>query len=128
MNPDDKSFFLDAMEDVQPLKRCADIHWQPSRNTRAREEVDSEQLDNFLTLDFLDVLPLEEPLAFQREGVQLKPPASASGTLPSDALFFYPPGRTRRVTQSDYHSRERARAEFASQCGAQLSGALVNRV
>lgn len=70
MNPDDKSFFLDAMEDVQPLKRCADIHWQPSRNTRTREEVDSEQLDNFLTLDFLDVLPLEEPLAFQREGVQ----------------------------------------------------------
>ena len=55
MNPDDKSFFLDAMEDVQPLKRCADIHWQPSRNTRTREEVDSEQLDNFLTLDFLDV-------------------------------------------------------------------------
>jgi hypothetical protein len=45
------------MEDVQPLKRCADIHWQPSRNTRTREEVDSEQLDNFLTLDFLDLLP-----------------------------------------------------------------------
>ena len=70
MNPDDKSFFLDAMEDVQPLKRGPDIHWQPSRNTRARQEVDCEQLDNFLTLDFLDLLPLEEPLAFQREGVQ----------------------------------------------------------
>ena len=70
MNPDDKSFFLDAMEDVQPLKRGPDIHWQPSRNTRTRQEVDSEQLDNFLTLDFLDLLPLEEPLAFQREGVQ----------------------------------------------------------
>ena len=70
MNPDDKSFFLDAMEDVQPLKRGPDIHWQPSRNTRARQEVESEQLDNFLTLDFLDLLPLEEPLAFQREGVQ----------------------------------------------------------
>ncbi len=59
MNPDDKSFFLDAMEDVQPLKRGPDIHWQPSRNTRARQEVDCEQLDNFLTLDFLDLLPLE---------------------------------------------------------------------
>lgn len=32
--------------------------------------MDSERLDNFLTLDFLDMLPLEEPLAFQREGVQ----------------------------------------------------------
>jgi hypothetical protein len=30
--------------------------------------VDTEQLDNFLTLGFLELLPLEEPLAFQREG------------------------------------------------------------
>jgi hypothetical protein len=34
-----------------------DIHWQPSRNTRARQEVDTEQLDNFLTLGFLELLP-----------------------------------------------------------------------
>lgn len=27
MSPDDKSLFLDAVEDVQPLKRCTDIHW-----------------------------------------------------------------------------------------------------
>uniref|UniRef100_UPI003D6ED6A0 DNA endonuclease SmrA n=2 Tax=Gammaproteobacteria TaxID=1236 RepID=UPI003D6ED6A0 len=70
MNPDDKSLFLDAMEDVQPLKRCTDIHWQQSRNTRVRQEIDTEQLDNFLTLGFLELLPLEEPLMFQREGVQ----------------------------------------------------------
>lgn len=70
MNPDDKSLFLDAMEDVQPLKRCTDIHWQQSRNTRARQDIDTEQLDNFLTLGFLELLPLDEPLAFQREGVQ----------------------------------------------------------
>ena len=37
MNPDDKSLFLDAMEDVQPLKRCTDIHWQQSRITAAAE-------------------------------------------------------------------------------------------
>jgi hypothetical protein len=70
MNPDDKSLFLDAMEDVQSLKRCADIHWQPSRNTRTRQALNTEQLDNFLTLGFLELLPLAEPLAFQREGVQ----------------------------------------------------------
>ncbi|HCH40829.1 MAG TPA: DNA endonuclease SmrA, partial [Enterobacter sp.] len=29
MNPEDKSLFLDAMEDVQPLKRCTEVHWQP---------------------------------------------------------------------------------------------------
>ncbi len=34
MNLDDKSLFLDAMEDVQPLKR--DVHWHPGRNSRAR--------------------------------------------------------------------------------------------
>ncbi|MDK9606777.1 DNA endonuclease SmrA [Lelliottia wanjuensis] len=70
MKPDDKSLFLDAMEDVQPLKRCTDITWQPSRNQRTRQNIDTTQLDNFLTLGFLDVLPLAEPLTFQREGVQ----------------------------------------------------------
>ena len=70
MTPDDKSLFLDAMEDVQPLKRCADIHWQQSRNARARQEIDAEQLDNFLTLGFLELMPLDAPLMFQRDGVQ----------------------------------------------------------
>ncbi len=31
MNLDDKSLFLDAMEDVQPLKRATDVHWHPTR-------------------------------------------------------------------------------------------------
>jgi DNA-nicking Smr family endonuclease len=70
MNPDDKSLFLDAMEDVQPLKRCAEVHWQPGRNTRAARQVDTVQLDNFLTTGFLDILPLGSPLEFRREGVQ----------------------------------------------------------
>ena len=70
MNPDDKSLFLDAMEDVQPLKRCADVHWHPARNTRAPQHIDTLQLDNFLTTGFLDVLPLDTPLEFRREGLQ----------------------------------------------------------
>ncbi len=70
MNPDDKSLFLDAMEDVQPLKRCADIHWQPGRKARTPTHIDTLQLDNFLTTGFLDVLPLGTPLEFQREGLQ----------------------------------------------------------
>lgn len=70
MNPDDKSLFLDAMEDVQPLKRCADIHWQPGRKARTPMQIDTLQLDNFLTTGFLDVLPLGTPLEFKREGVQ----------------------------------------------------------
>ncbi|WP_421532336.1 DNA endonuclease SmrA [Lelliottia amnigena] len=70
MKPDDKSLFLDAMEDVQPLKHATDVNWQPNRNARVRQIVDTTQLDNILTLGFLDVLPLAEPLAFQRDGVQ----------------------------------------------------------
>ncbi|MGY5957244.1 DNA endonuclease SmrA [Kosakonia sp. BK9b] len=70
MNPDEKSLFLDAMEDVQPLKRCTDVHWQPSRNTRAVQRVDTLQLDNFLTTGYLDIVPLSTPLEFKRDGLQ----------------------------------------------------------
>lgn len=70
MNPDDKSLFLDAMEDVQPLKRNTDVHWQPSRNARAPQRIDTLQLDNFLTTDFLERIPLSTPLEFKRDGLQ----------------------------------------------------------
>jgi DNA-nicking Smr family endonuclease len=70
MNPDDKFLFLDAMEDVQPLKRNNEASWQPTRNTRAPAHIDTLQLDNFLTTDFLDIVPLDTPLEFKREGLQ----------------------------------------------------------
>lgn len=70
MNPDDKSLFLDAMEDVRPLKRCADVHWQRTPNPRAQQRIDTLQLDNFLTTGFLDIIPLGTPLVFKREGLQ----------------------------------------------------------
>ena len=57
MNLDDKSLFLDAMEDVQPLKRATDVHWHPTRNQRAPQRIDTLQLDNFLTTGFLDIDP-----------------------------------------------------------------------
>ena len=47
MNLDDKSLFLGAMEDVQPLKR-----------------------NNFLTTGYLDIVPLATALEFKREGLQ----------------------------------------------------------
>ena len=67
MNLDDKSLFLDAMEDVQPLKRATDVHWHPTRNQRAPQRIDTLQLDNFLTTGFLDIIPLSQPLEFRRE-------------------------------------------------------------
>ncbi|CBG88428.1 DNA endonuclease SmrA [Citrobacter rodentium] len=71
MNLDDKALFLDAMEDVRPLKRCTDVHWQPVRNARKPQRIDTLQLDNFLTTGFLDVVPLSRPLEFRREGLQV---------------------------------------------------------
>lgn len=70
MNPDDKSLFLDAMEDVQPLKRNTDVLWQPGRQTREPQRIDTLQLDNFLTTGFLDIIPVDTPLEFRREGLQ----------------------------------------------------------
>lgn len=70
MNLEDKSLFLDAMEDVQPLKCSSDTRWQPNRNTRAPKSLDLLQFDNFLTTGFLDVLPLYSALEFKREGLQ----------------------------------------------------------
>ncbi|MEG0101241.1 MAG: DNA endonuclease SmrA [Citrobacter sp.] len=70
MNPEDASLFLDAMGDVEPLKGRTDIHWQPSRNLRNLTRIDTLQLDNFLSTDFLDIVPLSESLAFRREGLQ----------------------------------------------------------
>ena len=68
MNLDDKSLFLDAMEDVQPLKRNNDVHWHPGRNSRAPQRVDTLQLDNFLTTGYLDIVPLATPLEFSCGG------------------------------------------------------------
>ena len=70
MNLDDKSLFLGAMEDVQPLKRGNDVHWHPERNPRPTQRLVVLQLDNFLTTGYLDILPLTTPLEFKREGLQ----------------------------------------------------------
>ncbi|VDZ66563.1 Probable DNA endonuclease SmrA [Klebsiella aerogenes] len=67
MNLDDKSLFLDAMEDVQPLKRNNDVHWHRERNVRAPQRIDTLQLDNYLTTGYLDIVPLAVPLEFKRE-------------------------------------------------------------
>lgn len=48
MNLDDKSLFLDAMEDVQPLKRATDVTGIQRVTQRAPQRIDTRQLDNFL--------------------------------------------------------------------------------
>lgn len=69
MNLDDKSLFLDAMEDVQPLKRATDVHWHPTRNQRAPQRIDTLQLDNFLTTGFRHH-PTKSAAGVSAEGLQ----------------------------------------------------------
>ena len=70
MHPDDQSLFLAAMEDVRPLQHGGETRWQPQRNRRAPQKIDTLQLDNFLTTGFLEVVPLDVQLEFKREGLQ----------------------------------------------------------
>lgn len=70
MNLDDKSLFLDAMDDVKPLKNCTDTQWIKRTKENASQKIDTLQLDNFLTSDYLDVVPLAQPLEFKRDGLQ----------------------------------------------------------
>lgn len=143
MNLDDKSLFLDAMEDVQPLKRNNDVHWHPGRNSRAPQRVDTLQLDNFLTTGYLDIVPLATPLEFKREGLQsgvldklrrgkysqqaslslLRQPVEQCRQM----LFAFMVQAQKEVTQCADRSRQRPRRPVPRQYYPQLSGALAGR-
>lgn len=71
MNLKDEDLFKEAMEDVTPLKNCANIHWLKSPSTKSpRAFVDNAQLDNPLTSGFLNIIPRTEPLEYKAEGIQ----------------------------------------------------------
>lgn len=70
MEPRDKSLFLEAMSDVTPLKNCETQHWLKPQKMPGQHKPDLAQLDNFLTTDFLEIVSLNTPLEFKREGVQ----------------------------------------------------------
>lgn len=70
MNLDDKLLFLDAMEDVKPLKNCTSSQWLKPVKEKDSQKIDTLQLDNFLTTEYLDIVSLGTPLAFKREGLQ----------------------------------------------------------
>lgn len=70
MNLDEKSLFLDAMADVKPLKNCEGSQWIKPQKEKIAVKPDPLQLGNFLTTDFLDIIPLDVPLEYKREGLQ----------------------------------------------------------
>jgi len=70
MSSGEKSLFLEAMDDVTPLKNSEAQHWLKPQKISIQQKPDITQLDNFLTTDFLEIVPLNTPLEFKREGVQ----------------------------------------------------------
>ncbi|ARJ43619.1 DNA endonuclease SmrA [Pantoea alhagi] len=70
MNLDDRDLFRDAMEDVTPLKDCANIHWLKAPTPKAQRQPVNEETENFLTRGYLDIVPLNEPLEYKAEGIQ----------------------------------------------------------
>ncbi len=71
MSLEDDDLFKNAMEDVTPLKNCADIHWLKAPVTKfSRQSEDEAQLDNPLTRGFLTVIPRAVPLEYKVAGIQ----------------------------------------------------------
>ncbi|VTP67535.1 Probable DNA endonuclease SmrA [Leclercia adecarboxylata] len=71
MNPEDKSLFLDAMEDVQRSDAVPTSTGSPPQPRAPASLWTPASWITFSPPAFLDVIPLAEPLAFRREGVQL---------------------------------------------------------
>ncbi|MBJ3816169.1 DNA endonuclease SmrA [Shimwellia pseudoproteus] len=70
MNSEEKDIFLAAVSDVKQLKDVATTRWNPQPKSREPRNTDLTQLDNVLTLGFLDIVPLSQPLEYHLEGVQ----------------------------------------------------------
>lgn len=70
MDPIEKSLFLEEMAGVTPLENGEKTLWLKPQKEQISRRPDLSQLDNFLTTDFLEIVPLTEPLEFKREGIQ----------------------------------------------------------
>ncbi len=69
MNLDDKSLFLDAMEDVQPLKRNDDVHWHPGITAGPRNaSIPCSWI--IFTTGYLDIVPLATPLELSERAAE----------------------------------------------------------
>ncbi|WP_192456664.1 DNA endonuclease SmrA [Musicola keenii] len=71
MTLDEKDLFLNAMDDVKPLKQAASVvHLKPSSTKVAPVVCTESATDNFLITGFIDPIPITAPLEFRQEGIQ----------------------------------------------------------
>ncbi|WON75933.1 DNA endonuclease SmrA [Serratia sp. UGAL515B_01] len=87
MSNEEKGFFEQAMADVIPLSdRQQTLYLKPQNpiDKSARREARVLQLDNFLSTDFLDIIPCDITLEYKGEGIQ-------QGVLDKLRNGHYPP-------------------------------------
>lgn len=73
MSEQEKDFFEQAMADVVPLaSRRQTLYLKPQEavDKSARREAQRLRQENFLSTDFLEVIPCDRPLEFKGEGIQ----------------------------------------------------------
>ncbi|WP_075182095.1 DNA endonuclease SmrA [Pantoea sp. 1.19] len=70
MSLDDDEMFRDAMGDVTPLKKRDSVHWQPARQGKIHAVPAEAAAENPLSLGFLDIVALGEPLEYKADGIQ----------------------------------------------------------
>lgn len=109
MNLDDEDFFRDAMGDVTPLKNCANTQWLRAPSPKApRTPHEKEELENFLTRGFLDIIPLTTTLEFKVDGVQ-------QGVLDKLRLGKYPPQASLNLLRQPVETCRQALFSFMQQ-------------
>lgn len=87
MSNENKGFFEQAMAGVTPLstgQQTLYLKPQDRVDKRARRDAQQLQLENYLSTDFLDIIPRDIPLEYKREGIQ-------QGVLDKLRHGHYPP-------------------------------------
>ncbi|WP_410015153.1 DNA endonuclease SmrA [Sodalis sp. C49] len=69
MTCNDEDLFKEAMDDVKPLKDPANVVFLRHKPPVARRRPD-DAVDNFLVTALHDVIPLDLPLSYKRDGIQ----------------------------------------------------------
>ena len=93
MSEQEKDFFEQAMADVVPLaSRRQTLYLKPQETVdkSARREAQRLRQENFLSTDFLEVIPCDRPLEFKGEGIQQGVlDKLRNGRYPPQALFRF---------------------------------------
>ncbi|MBH3086575.1 DNA endonuclease SmrA [Serratia bockelmannii] len=115
MSEQEKDFFEQAMADVVPLesgRQTLYLKPQAAVDKSARREAQRLRQENFLSTDFLEVIPCEQPLEFKGQGIQ-------QGVLDKLRNGRYPPQASLNLLRQPVEASRQALFRFIMQAEAQ---------